>query len=86
MNTETSINRMVKENLSVALKNTGKSAKEISELTGIEYDAVKDYMMRRTFPNMIIFDKLVETLGLDESKIMRYDLVNEIIDNQIKKK
>lgn len=77
--------KMLKNNLSEALRSTGKSAKEISKLTGLNYTAVLSYINGTNFPYIKNFDILVKTLGLDEYKIMNVDAVNDIIDKQKKK-
>lgn len=74
--------KILKDNLSKELRNTGKSAAEISVLTGMSYSLIIDYMNETRFPYIKNFDKLVEILKLDESKIMNVDLVNNIIDKR----
>ncbi|MDE5755928.1 MAG: helix-turn-helix domain-containing protein, partial [Clostridia bacterium] len=85
MNTQKTIKELFKKKLSIALKSTGKTAKEIAEITGLNYSSVTDYMKGASFPNMKNLDTLLKTLDFDEKEIIRYDLANDIIDGQKKK-
>ena len=63
------ITEFFKENFSNALLKTGKSAKEIANLTGLKYQTIKNYLDKKSVPYFNTLVIIVNALGLDINDI-----------------
>ncbi|MDE7208718.1 MAG: helix-turn-helix domain-containing protein [Clostridia bacterium] len=63
------ITEFFKENFSNALLKTGKSAKEIANLTGLKYQTIKNYLDKKSVPYFNTLVIIVNALGLDINEI-----------------
>ncbi len=63
------ITEFFKENFSNALIKTGKSAKEIANLTGLKYQTIKNYLDKKSVPYFNTLVIIVNALGLDINEI-----------------
>lgn len=79
-------NDLIKNNVSNAIKNSGRSLKEISNLAGIQYSAIIKYANKTRIPKLKNMIKLAVALNLKMDEILDVHIKTAILNEEKKKK